>query len=384
MRTIIFLPFLISIFAIYNLFGQNAPVTSAPEITCDPGSLVDIPITVTDFNNIRALSLTLLYEDSVLNFQSFTNNSGFPGLIVNGSNAGEITASGLNFVSSGITLPDNSVLFTLRFLCMDGTTELVWYDDGGSCEYTDELFNPLNDTPTGSFYKNGSVNKHSIILSLKVYLEGAFVNNEMATNLNNLNLIPTLQPYSGIPWNYEGTEVVGAIPGNVVDWILIQLRETPGGASTATPDKTIATRACFLMKDGSIKDIDGINNLEFPVSITENLYVVVSHRNHIAAISANPITINDGTGYYNFSNGADKVLGSTLGHKELTPGTWGLASGDSNSDGAIDIIDKQNVWNLIVGYVGYLSSDFSLDSQINNQDKNEFWRPNVGFTSQVP
>jgi hypothetical protein len=381
MRTIAFL-----LFGILSqiLSGQNAPVTTAPEITCDPGTIIDVPITVADFNNIGALSLTLVYEDSVLNYQAFTNNSGFPGLIVNGAIAGEITASGLNFGNPGITLPDNSILFTLTFLCLEGSTELMWYDDGGSCEYTDDQFNPLNDMPTYQFYINGSVNQSKIQIGLKVYLEGASLGNEMKTVLNDLNLIPTSHPYSGSPWGYNGPEVVLSIPENVVDWVLIQLRQTTGDASTATSDKTIATRAGFLMKNGSVKDMDGISNLEFPVSVNDNLFIVVDHRNHIAAISLNPVPIFNWTGFYDFSSEESKVLGGSLGHKQISPGIWGLSSGDSNADGAIDVLDKQNEWAQMVGLLGYLSSDFSLDSQVDNKDKNDFWKANFGFMSQVP
>ena len=381
MRTIIFLFFGI---LSQTLSGQNAPVTKAPEITCDPGTIIDVPITVADFNNIGAFSLTMHYEDSVLIYQSFTNNSGFSNLIINGAVAGEITASGLNFGNPGITLPDNSILFTLTFLCLEGSTELMWYDDGGSCEYTDDQFNPLNDMPTYLFYINGSVNQSKIQIGLKVYLEGASLGNEMKTVLNDLNLIPTSHPYSGSPWSYDGPEVVLSIPENAVDWVLIQLRETTGDASTATSDKTIATRVGFLMKNGSVKDMDGIGNLEFPVSVNDNLFIVVDHRNHIAAISLNPVPTFNGTGFYDFSSGEYKVLGGSLGHKEIAPGIWGLFSGDSNADGIIDVLDKQNEWDLLVGSVGYLSSDFSLDSQVDNKDKNDFWKANFGFVSQVP
>jgi hypothetical protein len=381
MRTNIFLFFCI---LSQILSGQNAPVTKAPEITCDPGTIVQVPITVSDFNNIGAFSLTMHYEDSVLIYQSFTNNSGFPNLMINGTVAGKITAGGLAYTAPGITLPDNSVFFTLTFLCNNGTTELLWFDDGGSCEYTDDQYIPLNDLPYGLFYKNGSVNQSKIQLGLKVYLEGAFQGNEMKTVLNDLNLIPTSHPYSGSPWSYDGPEVVLSIPENAVDWVLIQLRETTGDASTATSDKTIATRAGFLMKNGSVKDMDGISNLEFPVTVNDNLFIVVDHRNHIAAISLNPVPIFNWTGFYDFSSGENKVYGGSLGHKEISPGIWGLFSGDSNGDGAIDVLDKQNEWEPLVGSLGYLSSDFSLDSQVDNKDKNDFWKANFGFVSQIP
>ena len=378
--------FLIVGYLINNLSGQNAPITNAPQITCGAGTNIDIPITVSDFNNIGALSLTLHYDGSVLNYQSFSNNSGFPSLLINGAVAGEITASGLNFVGPGITLPDNSILFTLTFFCIEGSSELQWFDNGLMCEYTDDQFNPLNDSPTCLYYQNGAVNDNSFHLQLKVFLEGPFNDGEMSTTLKGKDLVPNSQPYSGYPWYYDGMETVSSVPENVVDWVLVELRESTGDATTATPDKIIARQAGFLMKDGFIKYINDCSsgNMKFSVSFSDNLYIVIYHRNHIAAISANPLTLFNGNGNYDFSSGENKALGGSLGHKEISPGIWGLASGDSNGDGYVDLLDKQNEWDQIAGSSGYYSSDFSFDSQIDNNDKNELWVINFGFTCQVP
>ncbi len=139
-------------------FPLNAPITTAPNVETCPGTYIDIPITVSEFCNIGALSLTLNYNSSVLNYDSFINDSGFPGLVINGSLPGEVYAGGfINPGDPGVSLPDNAVLFTLRFFCIGGYTDLEWFDDGISCEYTDALFNPLNDTPTSAYYIDGLV-----------------------------------------------------------------------------------------------------------------------------------------------------------------------------------------------------------------------------------
>ena len=385
MKTIILLSGLLFYLVLPQLKAQNAPHTTAPEITCDPGTTVDIPITVTDFNNIGAVSLTLLFDESVLTYQSSTNNSGFPGLVIFGAIAGKIGIGGyIQEGNPGITLADNSVLFTLTFYCTGGYTGLQWFDDGGSCEYTDDQFNPLNDSPTCLYYINGSVNESSFQIGLKVFLEGAFLDGEMRTELNDLGLVPDSQPYSGLPWNYDGCESISSIPENVVDWVLVELRESSGDASTATSDKTIARQAGLLMKDGSVINADGSINLGFSVSYADNLYVVIYHRNHISVISANPISIFNGNGTYDFSSAESQVWEGILGHKELSSGIWGLAAGDSNGDGNINEQDKQDEWNPNTGTWGYLPSDFSFDSQIDNLDKNDFWNLNLGFIGRVP
>lgn len=368
-----------------TFLSMDAPVTTAPDAKAVPGSTISIPITVNDFNNIGSFNLTLEYDDSKLTYQSFTNDSGFPGINVNGATAGTITATGLvNPGESGIFLSDNTTLFTLDFLYLGGTTDLTWFDNGLSCQYENYPdYDILTDSPTGDFYINGTVSE-AIRLGIKVFLEGAFLNNEMTTSLKDLDLIPLSQPYSAPPWNYSGTESVSNIPNNVVDWVLVELRETAGDASTATTDKIIATQAGFLLKDGSIKNMNGTDNLIFPVSPSENLFIVVYHRNHIAVISANPTSTFNGNGNYDFSNGESKVWGGSAGHKQLSTGIWGLAAGDSNADGIIDDSDKNDYWNPNAGITGYLKSDFSMDSENNNIDKNNFWYLNYLFETQVP
>lgn len=358
-----------------------APMTYSPDVTGVQGSTISVPITVVDFNNIETLNLTLNYNSTVIQYQSFTNDSGFPGLTIDGIFPGVVSAAGT--AMSGIFLPDDAVLFTLVFNYNGGTTDLTWYDDGPSCEYEGYPAVALMDTPSEGFYFPGSVSE-AIRLGIKVFLEGPFENGEMTTTLADEDFIPLAQAYNISPWNYDGLEEVTSIPANVVDWVLIELRETTGDAFTATADKMIAQKAGFLLKDGSVKDMDGLTNLSFPISPINNLFIVVYHRNHIKVISANGTSFFNGHGNYNFSTGEFQALGGSTGYKELTNGLWGLVAGDSNADGIIDESDKIDYWKPNAGSTGYLSSDFSMDSENNNIDKNNFWDLNKGFETQVP
>ena len=368
-----------------TFLSMDAPATMAPDATGIPGSTISIPVTINDFNNIGSFDLNLQYNDLVLTYQSFTNDSGFPGLAVDGTTTGTITATGfINPGGYGFNISDNSILFTLNFLYLGGTTDLTWFDNGTSCQYEGYPdYNILIDSPTEGYYFNGTVSE-AIQLGLNVFLEGPFYNGEMTTSLKDNNLIPLSHPYSVAPWNYVGSESVINIPEDAVDWVLIELRETTGDASTATEDKRIAERVGFLLKDGSIKDIDGTSNIEFPVSPSDNLFIVVYHRNHVAVISASPTAIFNGYGNYDFSTGESKAWGGSAGHKQLSTGIWGMAAGDSNADRIINDLDKQNAWDINAGMQGYTSFDFSFDSQTNNKDKNEFWDMNLNFSSQVP
>lgn len=138
-----------------------APHTIAPTMMSCDNSNIDIPVKVTGFNNIGAVSLTLQYDASSFSFLSFTNNSGFPGLIVNESSPGTITAGGFSSSIDGFSVADSSVLFTLHYNTLGNSTELNWYDDGISCEYTGPApsYSILDDSPQESFYFDGSYTK---------------------------------------------------------------------------------------------------------------------------------------------------------------------------------------------------------------------------------
>ncbi len=88
-----------------------------------------------------------------------------------------------------------------------------------------------------------------ISLSLKVMLEGPFFATEMNSLLNSSGNIPLQQPYGVSPWFYTGSELVAGIPNaNVTDWVLVELRQTSGGASTATSGTRIALKAGFVVE----------------------------------------------------------------------------------------------------------------------------------------
>jgi len=223
------------------------------------------------------------------------------------------------------------------------------------------------------------------ILSLKAYLEGPFTGSQMHTMLNSSNVLPLMQPFNTSPWNYTGDEVVPGIPSSeIVDWALIELRETVGDGSTATSTTMAGRQAVFIRSDGTIVSTDGFSLPELEVNISDNLFVIVWHRNHLGIMSAIPVTRTGGIYNYNFTTGAGQVYGSALAHKELNSGIWGMIAADGNADGLVNIDDKTNSWMIEAGLSGYLYSDFNMDQHVANQDKNNVWIYNIGQSCQVP
>lgn len=139
--------------------AQNAPITLAPQMLADSGNSIIIPVHVTNFNNIGAVSLELNFDPAVLTYLSSTSNGGFPGLSFGNAIPGSLLVAGFTSAGNGISLADNTVLFSLTFVYSGGSTGLNWLDNGTSCEYAGSapLYETLNDIPQSTYYIDGSV-----------------------------------------------------------------------------------------------------------------------------------------------------------------------------------------------------------------------------------
>ncbi|MCB0804210.1 MAG: hypothetical protein KDC05_00340 [Bacteroidales bacterium] len=211
-------------------------------------------------------------------------------------------------------------------------------------------------------------------IELKVLLEGFYDTGEMHTQLNVANSLPLSQPYEAKPWYYAGDQSVKAIPnGEVVDWILIELKDA---AAAAFADKTALFERipAFILKDGTIVGMDGENSVSFARNLQYGLYVDIIHRNHLGIMSADSLVKSAGTYQHDFTISNTTAYGQTLND---LGGVFGMISGDSNSDGAINDTDHDRFWKPFAGSQGqYDVKDLNGDGQINNLDKNELWIPN--------
>ncbi|MBN1340491.1 MAG: hypothetical protein JXA03_14270 [Bacteroidales bacterium] len=250
-------------------------------------------------------------------------------------------------------------------------------------ELATETYMAGNIILTQGFQQPGATSQ-GFSLDLKVFLNGPFNGATMNATLNTNGYVPLNQPYNANPWFYTGTESVAAIPSaNVVDWVLIELRDAANAAS-ATPSTMIERKAAFLLQNGIVTGLDGSNPLASTATITQNLFVVVWHRHHLGIMSANPLVLSGGTYSYDFTTGSGQVAGGSLGYKQLAPGIWGMVGGDGNSDDQVNSLDKNDIWAPQAGFSGYVQGDFNMDSQVNNNDKNDIWAVNAGTGGQVP
>jgi uncharacterized protein (TIGR02145 family) len=214
-------------------------------------------------------------------------------------------------------------------------------------------------------------------LDLKVFLEGPFNVTEMNSDLNAI--IPLQQSLTVI--GYNGPEEVDAIPNSdVVDWIGVELRDA-AGINLAIEETAIGGGAFFLLKDGSIVGLDGSSLPALNVEVTQQLFVVIWHRNHLPVMSAYPLSESSGVYAYDFSTSASQAYGD---NQADLGSVWGMIGGDGNADGTIDENDGLETWYPVVGQAGYLQGDVNMDGQVNNPDKNDVWWHNQGRSEIFP
>lgn len=252
----------------------------------------------------------------------------------------------------------------------------------------DQIFSIQVDAPTAIYDEAGNeidCSPHSawLIPQLDVILEGPYgADTGMMTNwLQQLDLLPNIHPYNTIPWNYRGTEgqdlTVADFPDGTVDWVLVSLRDVQN------VDRVYAKTAALLQQDGSLFFP---NSRFLSAEIADSLHVVIQHRNHIAAMTPQPLVIDNNTITHDFSGSDSHHTSTSIGQKELPDGTWVMFAGDCEQSGAgydINGNDK-GLWLDSNGHHGdYFMTDQNLDGDVSGADKG-LWFDNNGVSSVAP
>ncbi|MCP5061061.1 MAG: CRTAC1 family protein [Ignavibacteriae bacterium] len=226
----------------------------------------------------------------------------------------------------GSTITPNSVypdkFWTVIPTGLTGFTSTVYFDASGltGSPNLDEVvlmkrnggdWTALNTSRIGNTLYAMNINSFSdfaigyqesgVLVETKIFMEGAYDSNldEMTTTLNPAD-IPLTSPYT------EDARIVGSIPANVVDWILVELRTSTESSST------VISKSVFLHKDGRIVADDGTTGqieLDAPAG---SYYIVIKHRNHLSVMSSEPlIPLNSSTTtLYDFTTGSGQFYGT--------------------------------------------------------------------------
>lgn len=216
-------------------------------------------------------------------------------------------------------------------------------------------------------------------ITAKTILRGAWNSGTglMNTFLNTGGIIPLAQPYNVAPFNYAGTESVAAIPNaNVVDWVLLELRKPSSGlAADATSATTIGRKAAFLLRDGSLADLNGAPIPLVTINKQGASFIVVRHRNHLAVMSLSKPSNAAGTFANDFSLLANVYENPSASSDPETTlpssASYGLWPGDANKNNSVNSIDinavKAAISNLLSGYQ---FQDVNMNGAINSLDLN--------------
>jgi hypothetical protein len=214
------------------------------------------------------------------------------------------------------------------------------------------------------------------VVALKAILQGPYAGGVMSTGLRTAGYIPLVQPYSAAPWSYAGTENVASVPADVVDWILVELR-----SGTAANTK-VATRAAFLKNNGAIVDLDGTSVLGFPNLAPGSYYIVIRHRNHLAAMTSTPVLISSVSAQYDLTTGPDKYFGGEA--KALTGDVYGLYAGDVTSNGAVVLAQELTVVRANNLQQRYDRADVNMNGAVVLSQELTVVRANNLRTTKVP
>lgn len=218
--------------------------------------------------------------------------------------------------------------------------------------------------------------EQTISLDLKLFLEGPYNSNQMIPHLNSFGFLPLMQPYNTTPWNYNGSESVTTIPIDAVDWVLVDILK-PYDNGDEIKFELLERTSGFVMNDGSIKDLSGLNNISIP-EISSDFHVRIQHRNHLPIVSSIPLNGFGQIFIYNFTSDGGKALGGIYAQNEVEPGIWAMIAADGNANLQVDNNDKNEVWLLQQGLTGYYNGDFNMDSDVNTDDKILSWQLNLG------
>jgi hypothetical protein len=273
--------------------------------------------------------------------------------------SGWFNSSGTAYTNGVQTAAGSALEGTINLQSLFGSIPSVVYlavgkwqtADGGSL---------LAQAPAG----NGNLNIESsefqlypltlVKASVKFFLEGPF-------NAATLLMNTTLKSDGILGSRFLGT----VIPSQAVDSVTIEVRDS-ASAGSATIRKF---RPAWLLEDGTIRSFSDTTKdfVEVDV-ISNNYYLLVHHRNHLAIRSSTRHLLAAAPSVYDFSMSQAQAYG-TEPMRRLADGVFGLYAGDANASGIITSSDANAVFGFL-NATGYDASDVNLSGIVTASDAN--------------
>ncbi len=227
----------------------------------------------------------------------------------------------------------------------------------------------------GISVSEGFINPMSLMIKLdpKIFLEGPYNAGQMNDVLRSTDNIPTSSPYvDNATCNATVFDTTGA--NAIIDWVWIELRDSNDGITV------LAETSALLQADGDVVATDGTSVININVS-PGNYYVMVSHRNHLGVLTANPINLSGSATVLDLTTNSLLVTGGANGIANMDDGNYALFAGDFDGNGQIQNSDAVGALPFI-GLSGYLNADIDMNSQGQNTDILNTLNPNIGRGEQ--
>jgi len=199
---------------------------------------------------------------------------------------------------------------------------------------------------------------------IKLMLQGYYDSNSNAlkTNLLDEDLLPDETPF-----NTGQAATVASFPANVVDWLLVELRDE------ADMETVVAQKSVFINSAGTLVDLTGNELITFEDLDDKNYYIAVFHKSHLPIISATAQPLSDDPAVFDFANSAATTMGDN--QQTQIDGQFFMSSGDFDGNGIINNLDF-NLWKQAgAGVNQYSPADADGNGIINSLDFN-LWKAN--------
>jgi hypothetical protein len=217
--------------------------------------------------------------------------------------------------------------------------------------------------------------ERTVSLQLRMLLQGAYVpsTGRMRDALRSAGLLPTTEPYSSLGFTLTSGAGAAVQPAAfattganaVVDWVLVELRKPDD------PSALVQRIPALLQRDGDVVGLGGASPLQLTVD-GPAYHVAVLHRNHLAAMSKNPVSFGIQDAILDLTLTSTQTYGT--GGQALTGGRSALWAGDCNGDGTVRYTgagnDRDHILLEVGGSVptalafGYSPNDVNLDGVI--------------------
>lgn len=287
---------------------------------------------------------------------------------------GSFVQGTVNGVSAPLTtawtlMNDGTGRYRYNTAIAPGTTEVSWSSDGNV--HCGNLF-----CITGTFrlYMPPVIatgDQAGVNVWLRAGLQGAreSAGTRMNDGLRAAGLLPLIEPYSALGYNYAGiapgastTAAVLATTGNSapVDWVVVEVR------SPNPPYTLLGSRPALIQRDGDVMSITGQPYVHFGEIAAGSARVAIRHRNHLGAMTqvvslANSAPVID---LLSSSQGAFAYGTSPLAD------AYFLWAGDATGNGTLSYSGASNDRDPILIAVGGTTPNNAVNNIYDRRDTN--------------